>query len=100
VTLLDGRHTYAGDDSRILPDIGAANFQQHMFKICNHPTNSEIIGRSQTAGTPCATVKLLARTDTYQQYGNAKTVFNTSGCMQIIGRHEYLAYTELIQNST
>lgn len=95
VTLLDGRHTYAGDDSCTLPDIGAANFQQHMFIICNHPTNSEIIGRSQTAGTPCATVKLLARTD-----GNAKTVFNTSGCMQIIGRHEYLANIELIKNST
>jgi len=37
-------------------------------------------------------------TDTYQQNGNAKTIFNTTGCMQTIGCHECLAYMELIQN--
>ena len=92
--------TYAGDDSRILPDIYAANFQQHTIKTCNHPTNSVINGRSKAAGTPRATVEKLARTDAYQQNGNVKTIFDTSGCMQIIGCHECLAYIELIQNST
>jgi hypothetical protein len=82
--------TYAGD-SRILPDTGVANFQQHTIKTCNHPTDSEIIERSQTAGIPCAIVELLTRTDTYQQNSNAKTVFNTSGCIQITGSHECLA---------
>jgi hypothetical protein len=91
--------TYDGDDSRILPDVRAANFQQHTIKICKHPTNSEING-SRAAGAPCATVEKLARTDAYQQNGNAKTIFNTSSCMQIIGRHECLAYMELFQNST
>jgi len=43
-----------------MPDIGAANFQQHTINICNHPTNSEINGRSRTAGTPYATVEMLA----------------------------------------
>jgi hypothetical protein len=57
--------TYAGDDSHILPDICAENFQQHTIKICNYPTNSVINGRSKAAGTPCATVEKLARTDTY-----------------------------------
>jgi hypothetical protein len=70
LTFLDGKHTYAGDNSYILPDIGAANIQQHTIKICNHPTNSEITGRSQTAGTPCATVEMLA----YNRHLSAVTV--------------------------
>jgi hypothetical protein len=98
LTFLDGRDTYAGDDSRILPDIRSANFQQHTINICNNPTSSEIHGRSRTAGTPYATVEMLAYNRHLSANGNAKTIFNTTGCMQIISCHECLAYMELIQN--
>jgi hypothetical protein len=59
---------YAGDDSRILPDRDGANFQQHTINICNHPTNSEINGRSRTADTPYATVEML----TYNRHLSAE----------------------------